>query len=140
MRQVVEAVDSISSVREVDELALLQGLIDHYFASAEAAQHLEVWFRLFERFPSDDAYEMFWSILHGIEDQPGFEPLVVESVRRQPSRFPVMMLNHLLNSGQVVVDGVDLLSLLRSVATDKSCLPIVRQDAHRFAQYQEEHA
>src|SRR5690349_13868815 len=115
MTQLVAAVDSISSVDDADQLAALERAVGEFFTSSAAAEHLDVWFRLFERFPEDDGYEMFWSILHGIEAQPGYEPLVVESVRRRPSQFPVLMLNRMLNAGQTAAGDVDLLALLESV-------------------------
>ena len=136
LRQVTAAVDSISSVDDAAQLAALQRAVDQFFASSAPAQHLDVWFRLFERFPEDDGYEMFWSVLHGLEAQPGYEPLVVESVRRRPSQFPVLMLNRMLNAGQTAVGDVDLLALLESVAADESCPASVRDDARRFVQYQ----
>src|ERR1700733_10885117 len=114
MSQVVECVDGITSVHDVEQLAALEKSVECYFASPEASQHLQVWFRLFERFPEDDAYGIFWAILHGIERHEGYEPLVVESVGRQPSRFAVSMINRILNAGQTHVDGANLLSLLES--------------------------
>jgi len=138
MRQVVDSVDGIASVHDVRQLEALERSMERFFTLPEAVRHLAVWFRLFERFPEDDAYEMFWSVLHGIEGQPGFEPHVVESVRRRPSRFPIMMVNRMLNACQSQVGGPDLLTLLRSVADNASCPPSVREDARRFVEYQEE--
>jgi hypothetical protein len=97
---------------------------------------LVVWFRLYERFPEADGCGVFWSILHGIESQHGCETLVVESVRRQPSQFPLLMLNRLLNAGMRWASGVELLELLQQVAANEQCLPSVRRAAKSFLAYQ----
>ena len=45
---------------------------------------LDIWFRLFGRFPEADGYELFRWILHGLEAQPGSNSLAVSGppVRR----------------------------------------------------------
>jgi hypothetical protein len=133
---VVRAVDAVSAVDDPVQLTALEQAVEQFFASPAASQHLEVWFRLFERFPEDDGYELFWSILLGIERQPGYGPLVVASVRRRPSGFPVLMLNRLLNAGQVSVGDVDLLQVLQAVAADEQCPPGVRRDAQEYLEHQ----
>src|SRR5436189_4738812 len=87
--RLVAEIDSLASVNEVQDLFRLEELMRQFFAHPAAAEHLAVWFRLFERFPEDDAFELFWSILHGVEALPGYEPFVVESIRKRPSRFPL---------------------------------------------------
>jgi hypothetical protein len=136
--QLIASIDAVSSVNDVAQLKKLERAMDHFFSLPNAALHLDVWFRLFERFPDEDGYEMFWTILHGIERQPDYEPLVVESVRRFPSQFPILMVNRMLNGGQTHVGPVDLLELLRTVATSESCLESARADAIRFIKHQEE--
>jgi hypothetical protein len=138
LRQLIASIEAISSADDADQLQALQRAMDEYFASPDASRHLDVWFRLFERFPDEDGYEMFWTILHGIEHQPGYEAFVVESVSRSPSRFPLLMVNRMLNGGQTHVGEVDLLDLLRSVASNETCLPSARADATSFAEHQEE--
>lgn len=140
MREIREVVDDIDGLRADDpddlDLERLQALIDEYFALDEAPRHLDAWFRLFERFPESDGYGVFWAILHGIEAQPGSDAFVVESVRRRPTHFPLAMVNRMLNGGISSVGGVELLDLLRSVATDERWPDDVREDAGRFLDYQ----
>jgi hypothetical protein len=57
--EIVAAVDDLSDVTNEEDLQRLVALIDAFFAAPEAADHLQVWFRLFERFPTDDGYEGF---------------------------------------------------------------------------------
>jgi hypothetical protein len=136
MREVVAAIDRLASVRAPNDLARLQELAERYFALPEAPEHLGVWFRLYERFPEDDAFGVFWTVLHGVEAQPNFEQLVIESVRRRPSGFPVRMVNGLLNAGIRQVGGVQLLELLQEVAGDDRSPPGLREEAVGFLEYQ----
>ena len=94
--QIVAAIDGLSSIEEAEDR--LEALIPAYFTHPEAAQHLRVWFRLFERFPEDDNH-YFWQLLHGLEHRADSSPLVVESVRRRPSGVPLRMVNRMLNAG-----------------------------------------
>jgi hypothetical protein len=135
---VVRAIDAVSAVDDPVQLTALARAVEQFFASPAASRHLEVWFRLFERFPEDDGYELFWSILHGIERQPNYGPLVIASVRRRPSSFPVLMLNRMLNAGQVGIGEQDLLRLLQ--AADEQCPPGVRRDAQEFLEHQKRRA
>jgi hypothetical protein len=140
LRKLIASIDGIASATDTDQLQALERAMDDYFASPDASRHLDDWFRLFERFPDEDGYEMFWTILHGIEHQPGYEALVVESVARFPSRFPLLMVNRMLNGGMTHVGKVDLLNLLQSVAANDACLASARAEAKGFVEHQEEAA
>ena len=62
--------------------------------------------RVFERYPDEDGAGVFWSIVHGLEALPGYEPFLVESYsKRAPSEFGVIMLGRILNSGQREIAG-----------------------------------
>jgi len=132
----VEEINSLTSVTTESDVSRLQELAERFFKSPEAEHHLEVWFRVYERFPNDDAWDVFWSILHELESQPACEVLVVESINRRPSRFPVLMVNRMLNGGITEVDGAPLIDLLSRVTSNLDCEPIVRQDAQEFLDYQ----
>lgn len=131
IRQIVAEIDALS-LADPHDFDRLQSLVDEYFALPEAPVFLDVWFRLYERFPESDGYGVFWSILHGIEAQPGSDVFVVASLRCQPTQFPLLMLNGMINAGIESVDEVNLLELLRSVATDERSSPTVRNDAQRL--------
>ena len=136
VNQVVTEIDAITSVEDTEQLKSLERAITEYFAHSDAAHHVQVWFRLFERFPEEDAYEMFWSILHDIEALPDYDSELIASLGRRPSRFPVLMVNRMLNTGQRSIGDVDLMSLLASVAADETCPSSVREDAESFIEYQ----
>jgi hypothetical protein len=139
IKRLIAEIESISTLDDEEQLKLLETAMERFFAFPEVGKHLQVLFRLFERFPEDDACEMFWTILHGIEEQPNCERLVVQSVRRRPSRFSVLMVNRMLNAGQTHVGRINLLKLLERVASDKSCPASVREDAQGFAAHQRGH-
>jgi hypothetical protein len=135
IQQIVAEIDGLPTV-DGDDLKRLQVLMDEFFESPAANDHVDVWFRLFERFPDDDGYEMFWTILHGVESLPGSDAAVIASVSRLPTHFPVLMVNRMLNGGIASVSGRDLLQLLRQVAEDERNHPGVRADAQRFLAHQ----
>jgi hypothetical protein len=133
--QTIAQIDAIESVNDEQGLDQLGRAMDDFFAHPAAVSHLAVWFRFFERFPEDDGYESFWTILHGIEAYSGhYEDLLIESVRRRPSRFPVMMVARILNADQTHAAGTDLLALLNGVAADTNCLSSAREDARRYVE------
>lgn len=130
---VIAEVDAITS--PADAFWQLERLAGEYFTHPEAAGHLDVWFRLYERFPEHDDHA-FWGVLHGLEAQPNSGDYVVASVRRRPSRFPVLMVNRMLNAGIISVAGADLMGLLEEVASDGQCPAGVRKDASRYLAHQ----
>ena len=137
IRQVVADIDGLAPPNSDDlDLERLQALSEEYFSLPGASDHLDVWFHLYERFPDSDGYGVFWSILHGIEAQPTSDVCVVASVRRNPTQFPLRMVNRMLNAGITSADGVDLLGLLVEVSQNKRCSSDIRQDAARFLERQ----
>jgi hypothetical protein len=141
IRQVVAELDAMAPPNPDDlNLDRLQELADEYFALADAPTGLDVWFRLFERFPEADGNGIFWSILHNIETQSGYRRLMVESIRRRASRFPILMVNRLLNGGVRSVGVDDLALLLATVAADEQALPSARADARSFLEQQQSEA
>jgi hypothetical protein len=137
--ELVKAVDQLQSV-DGEDLELLQKVADRYFAQSDASQHLDVWFRLYERFPDDDGYGVFWTILHGIESQAGSGDSVVRSVQRAPTHFSLLMVNRMLNGGTSSVNGTNLLELLNHVASNEQISPSVRDDAISFVEHQRDRA
>jgi hypothetical protein len=135
--RIVAEIDSITSARDPEQLRRLIGNMNLFFEHPQRGDHLDVWFRLFERFPEEDGLESFWSILHGLEAQPDVDRFVIDSVERQPSEFPLRMVNGMINAGQTDVGTLNLLALLKSVAANGSCPVGVRTTARKFVEYQE---
>jgi hypothetical protein len=55
---------------------------------------------VFDRFPDEDGAGVFWSIVHGVESLPDYEPLLVQSAESQPARFKSIMLDRLNRSSK----------------------------------------
>jgi hypothetical protein len=109
MQKILDDVEAIQSIEE-NILFPLEKLVDDYFEHTQAGDFLDVWFRLYERC-EDNSNGIFMTILHRIETYPKSNHLVVESIKRKPSCFPLMMLRRLMNGGIAEVDGVDLQKL-----------------------------
>jgi hypothetical protein len=110
----------------------LDKLVQELFESGSAAIGIESMLRIFERFPGEDGEGVFWTIVHGLETLPGYEVKVVNSLRRKPSEFTLLMVNRLLNGGFQEIDRVSLLSLLEDVVKDPKAQPDVRQSAQEY--------
>lgn len=132
---IADALGSLATVTEPGDVTELVELIEAYFRHPDAGAHIELWFHFLERFPDADGLGAFWSILHAIERYPGSDELAVASVKRRPSRFPVTMVNRMMNASICRVVGTDLLGLLENVAAS-DCALSVREDAAHFAAYQ----
>ena len=84
---------------------------------------------VFERFPEEDGYGIFWGIVHALEACPGYETEVIESVRRKPCEFNVLLIVRMLSSGITVVDGTPLDVVLRSVQSSAAATAQAVEDA-----------
>ncbi|WP_310483912.1 hypothetical protein [Chamaesiphon sp. VAR_48_metabat_403] len=139
LQEIIDSIDALMTLDRAEDLTHLQALVDLYFNHPEAVNYLDVWFRLYERFPDKNGEDIFWTILHGIENyHPTSDKFAIESVLRQPSEFPLMMLNRLINGGIDRVDDVDLLKLLDRVATNENYSQIVRDTALGYLDYHRE--
>ena len=84
-------------------------------------------FDLFERFPEEDGYGIFWSLLHAIEASGGYEADLLESVARQPGDFNVRMVGRFLNAGRTHLEGQDLFLLLKGLSVRTDIPPLARE-------------
>ena len=107
----------------------LDALLQELFLSGSASVGIDAMLHVFERCPGEDGAGVFWSIVHGLESLPGYENRLVESIRRVPSAFALLMVNRLLNAECREVGSVWLLSLLEQVAEDETARPELRQEA-----------
>lgn len=98
----------------------LDELLAELWDSGKAAKHIPDLLAVLERFPKDDGEGVLWSIVHGLENVGGYEPELIQSVRRQPSELGVTMIGRLLNSGTIQVNGVSLVDVLREVVASTS--------------------
>lgn len=118
LRQIIETLDEL---QDLDDDAQLLAM-DKAVAQLDEPPPLEAaapMFRVFERFPSDDGYETFWTLLHTLEATPGYEAELVKSIARQPNEFNTLMVNRLLNAGVTHIGERSLLGLLKRIAADE---------------------
>jgi hypothetical protein len=134
--ELIARIDGIRSVDSEEDLQILDSTVTELFQSGQAKDAIRCFFRVFERFPDQDGFGIFWSILHGLESIPGYEPALVESVQRQPSEFAVRMVNRILNGGQKRIGGIDLLNLLGEAASNASASQSVRDEAKKLVEFQ----
>lgn len=128
--QIIKAI--IQYQPERDNWLSLDSLLDRLWATGEAEKGIDALFGVFEQFPDHDGYGVFWSILHGLEALPNYEPALISSLRRQPTQFNVLMVVRILNTGQNNVCGVNGLTLLKEVFTHPKATQQVRQDAENY--------
>jgi hypothetical protein len=83
-------------------------------------------FDILERYPDDDGYEAFQSILHLLEKVPNYETELAASLRRQPSLMTELMVSRILNS-KSTTSQFDWISLLREAENHPSCPERVRK-------------
>jgi hypothetical protein len=137
VQKAIANLDGISSVDDPDELQKLDDTIQRLLDSEGAELGIDALLRVLERFPTKDGYGIFWGIVHGLESLPGYEVRLLESVRRQPSLFSLLMVNRILNAGIAEVNGVNLLTVLKEVAADEMQPEEIREDARDSIECQE---
>ncbi len=98
---------------ENDSWLLLDAHVQALFAhGGDLAPALPALLRVFERFPRHDGHGVLWAVLHAIEGIPGYEPLLVEHVRRTPTEMGLTMLQRLITGGISHVGTTDLAPLI----------------------------
>ena len=81
----LQAVRTCCSVRTSAALNDLHTAVDVLFGAGVPAGTTEALFGLLERFPDDDGFGLFWSIVHRLETQPDCGSELAASVRRWPT-------------------------------------------------------
>lgn len=118
------------------QLKQLVALLDALDATSVNANDVNQLLGVFGRFPDKDGFGSFWKILHLLEKAGGYESALVDSVRRSPGEFNLLMINRLLNGGIENIGGQSLLSLLEEVALTEEANPDSAQWAMHFVDYQ----
>lgn len=118
------------------QLQRLDELIQGFSDVQPTRQDFEELLSVFERFPDHDGFGVFWSIVHCMEHFQGYEPALLESVRRTPGEFNLMMINRMLNTGITAVGNNSLLELLQTVAASAKASEQARETANNFIAHQ----
>lgn len=137
VREIVANLDNIESLETQGELARLDENVVRLFAVENPESGIGASLRVFELFPEQDSFGIFWSIVHGLETLSGYELPLIESVKRQPSLFGLLMINRLMNGGVTEIHNNDLLDILKTVAADKQQSEEIRAEAQDFVKFQE---
>ena len=118
------------------QLRQLVNSIDVLDANILSSNDVRQLLDIFERFPGDDGFASFWGIVHLLERTGDYESALVDSVRRSPGEFNLMMINRLLNGDIKHVGDQSLLSLLEDVARAERGNPNSARLAMHFVEYQ----
>jgi hypothetical protein len=110
----------------------LDGLVGELFQSPVSAAGLNALFGVFERHPTHDGFGVFWTILHGIESVPAYEPQLLRSLYSRPSLFAVDMVNRILNAGEREFNGVSWVTVLRQISSLADIEPEIRDQAKKY--------
>lgn len=129
----------IVSVEDPRQLQELEKIVSSIVPSECGEPEFCALFGLFERFPESDGFGIFWSVVHLLEACAGYEPFLVESVRRKPVEFNVLMINRLLNGNISEISGHHLIPLLESVMLNSAATNEARRYAVNFLKHQESH-
>jgi hypothetical protein len=131
-QDIIHALDGIKSVDDIDDLKRLEELAKQLNEFGASEDIVRAFLGVFERFPVDDAYGIFWSILHGLEKSPNYEFALIESLQRQPAEFSLLMVKRILNSGKKQIGDTDLLALLKGIAEDRTQAQEIQEQAKQF--------
>ena len=127
----VDLLERIETFQPADDT--WRGLDEHLQAlfslETDLFAALPTLFRVLERYPRHDGHGVFWAIVHGVEAIRGYEPVLVDHVRRAPTELGITMLKRIVESGIPRVGVVDLDPLIaeltpRAPIIDYSIEPI----------------
>lgn len=139
INDLIQTLDGITSATDEQQLALLDETLIKLATHPQKELAFQALFQLFERFPDQDGFGVFWSILHFLEGVSGYDTELLRSIERQPSEFTLLMINRLLNVRTEAIGNQDLLTLLKKIMTDANQTPEIRRQAAHFVEYQQRH-
>ncbi len=137
-QEAIAAIDSVASVDDTGELQKLEAALATLFQLPQPERGIETLFHLYERFPNDDGYGAFWTVLHRLEKLPGYEPFLKASVQRVPMEFNLRMVSRILNSSLPDTQRQEWLSLLGEVEANPRSSENAKEQARESIEYQSE--
>ena len=139
MRAAHLIIADIESFSPVDEdWQPLHELIAELLLAGPLPVHLPALFGVFERYPTDDSFGVFWGVMHAIEALPfDYESELLASVRRTPGDFNTLMVNRIANSGQPCIGGQRIGDIFREILQRPDVLPPIREQVEGFISFQE---
>ena len=73
----------------------LDDLLAELWSAGVPSAAFPVLLRVFDRFPEEDGAGVFWSIVHGLESLPDYEPALRASAAAAPAEFKQIMLDRI---------------------------------------------
>jgi hypothetical protein len=135
--ELLAQLDLITDAKDPQQLRLLGQVLPMLRPESCGANEFQTLLGVLERFPLDDGFESFWSIVHFLEACEGYEPYLVASVLRNPADLTLTMLNRLLNAGSTQCGDTSYAAILESVAANTTFVPELRSRAVKFLEYQQ---
>jgi hypothetical protein len=141
-RSAEELMDELDAISEQDFIRDYYGVRDRLRAAADEilelprpldlAPHL---FQLLERFPEED-FGAPGPIVQALEELPGVEPLLRESLERKPTQHTMWMVNRILNSQLDDTSRASWMQALEAALQHPAADDLARESATEFLQYQ----
>lgn len=107
-------------------------LIEELMASPAPATGAAALLGVFERWPGALTGGVgggcLFSAIHALESLPGYEPHLLQSLRRKPSVLSVMLANRMLNAGEMSIGDVHLVPLLRELLVAPKTTRTVKEE------------
>ena len=114
------------------QLKSLEDCLANVFSGCPSQDDKGALLEVFERFPEDDGFGVFWGIVHGLEHVDDYDQELVTSVRRKPTHFNTLMLNRMLNAGIEFAAGESIEGLLREVLSQGTLAGEVSKQVQGF--------
>lgn len=128
----IQALEQFSDPQSEVQLKALDATVQAIKPEECREAEFRAMLRVFERFPEDDGFGVFWGLIHALEACSGYEPEMLDSVARKPCEFNVLLVNRLLNAGIAEVDGMSLEGVLSAVIGSNAATTGARHDAERY--------
>ena len=132
--EITRALNAFTSMQDVEQLKQLKTLVKVLDRSAINPELYRALFDLYERFPEDDAYGLFSSILHFLETCSKYDQFLIESLRRKPTYVAIRMVDRLVRGGFLQIGEVNLLTLLQVAAKNSGASESARTYAEECLQ------
>lgn len=141
-RSLDELATDLSTITEQDFITNPYGVIDRLRAASQEILALPrpldaapAMFGLLERFPAED-FGAPGPLVGALEEMPGYEELLRESVARKPTQHTVWMVNRILNSPLDEATRAAWTALLESVLRHPEADGEARESAVQFLEFQ----
>lgn len=120
---------------DTDNVYYLYQIFEGFRSLSHRERAIPAMFSLIERFPEADLGSP-GPLVHELEDIPEYQPLLRESLHRQPTDLTVWMVNRILNSQLDPAQREIWLNELRAALTHPLSPTSTKESAYDFLQHQ----